>query len=92
MNQCPIIPSNSFQYNFKVPDQAVFYERTVVLECVNSHRVYLRVHTGTTVTTKISIAMACEVHLLCAIPTIHKQVSMILTMVCPKSSFRSITA
>jgi iron transport multicopper oxidase len=30
VNQCPIIPSNSFQYNFKVPDQAVFYERTVV--------------------------------------------------------------
>jgi hypothetical protein len=31
--------------------------------------------------------MACEVHLLCAILKTHKQVSMILMMVCPKSGF-----
>jgi hypothetical protein len=81
VNQCPIIPGDVFQYKFKVPDQAVSFERAVESILCDLHSVYLRVHSGTTVTFLISIATACVVHLLCAILKIHKQFSMMLMMV-----------
>ena len=57
------------------------------LECANLHDVHFRVHTGTTVTFLISIAMACGVYLLSAILKIHMQTSMMLMMVGPTSGF-----
>ena len=68
VNQCPIIPNNTFQYQFSVPDQAV--RLLLRLERMN-HVVFVRVHTGTTVTILLSIAMACEVHLLFTILKTH---------------------
>ena len=56
------------------------------------HCDHLRVHSGITATFLISYAMAFEVHLLCAILKIHKQVSMILMMACPKSGFLNTDA
>jgi hypothetical protein len=64
----------------------------LLFEWVNLLRVYLRVHFGTTVTFITSIAMAYEVHLLCAILKILMQVSMMLMMVCPKSGFLNSSA
>ena len=57
------------------------------LEFVNLHRVHFRVHTGTTVTSLISIAMACGVHLLSAILKIRMQTTTMSMMVGPKSGF-----
>ena len=93
MNQCPIIPGDVFQYKFNVPDQAVCYECIVAIRMwMNLHRVYLREPSGTTVTSLISIAMAYEVHLSCAILKILMQVSMMSMMVCPESGFLDSSA
>ena len=61
-------------------------------EWMNLHRVYLREPFGTTVTSLISIAMAYEVRLSCAILKILMQVSMMSMMVCPESGFLNSSA
>jgi hypothetical protein len=78
VTQCPIVPGNAFEYRFDVPDQAVRCDCAIAA----GTREYdiSRAHSGTTVTFLTSIVTACGVHLLCEIPTIHKQSSMTLMM------------
>jgi FtsP/CotA-like multicopper oxidase with cupredoxin domain len=60
VNQCPIIPDESFLYNFTVPDQAVFL-LAMFVGCRQAHVHGFRGRSGITVTSRPNTVMDCVV-------------------------------
>jgi hypothetical protein len=85
VTQCPIIPGNSFLYEFEAVNQAVSEFRCHADSGASSFVSY-RGRTGTTATSKISIVMACAVLWLSMTRRIPISSSMTSMMVSVRST------